>query len=58
VSDGHCFAVPIFDSAGGVDAAVSLSLPKSRERDADHRKAILAALRATAEQIAADLRGD
>jgi IclR family acetate operon transcriptional repressor len=58
VYDGHCFAVPIFASGGDVSAAVSLSLPKSRERDADHRKAILAALRATADQIAADLRGD
>jgi DNA-binding IclR family transcriptional regulator len=58
VYDGHCFAVPIFGSEGDVGAAVSLSLPKSRERDAEHRKAILAALRATADQIAADLRGD
>jgi len=53
VYDGHCFAVPIFGSEGDVGAAVSLSLPKSRERDAEHRKAILAALRATADQIAA-----
>lgn len=58
VSDGHCFAVPIFGAAGEVGAAVSLSLPKSRERDSEHRKAILTALRATAAQIAADLRGD
>jgi len=58
VCDGHCFAVPIFGPAGEVVAAVSLSLPKSRERDAGHRKAILAALRAAAGQIAADLRGD
>lgn len=58
VSDGHCFAVPIFGSAGGVGAAISVSLPKTRLLDADHRKAILTALRATADQIAADLRGD
>jgi IclR family acetate operon transcriptional repressor len=58
VYDGHCFAVPIFGPAGCVDAAVSLSRPKSRERDADHRKAILAALRATAAEIAEALRGD
>ena len=58
VSDGHCFAVPIFGPAGDVGAAVSLSLPKSRERDSEHRKAILTGLRATAAQIAADLRGD
>ena len=58
VPDGHCFAVPILGAAGDVGAAVSLSLPKSRERDADHRKTILAALRSTAGQIAADLRAD
>ncbi len=58
VSDGHCFAVPIFGSAGDVGAAVSLSLPKARERDSDHRAEILAALRLIADQIAADLRGD
>jgi len=58
VADGHCFAAPIFGASGEVAAAVSLSLPKSRERDGDHRNAILAALRATAGQIAADLRGD
>jgi len=58
VCDGHCFAVPIFGSAGDVGAAVSLSLPMARERDADHREAILEALRAMADQIAADLRND
>lgn len=58
VCDGHCFAVPIFGSAGDVGAAVSLSLPMARERDADHREAILEALRAMADQIAADLHND
>jgi IclR family acetate operon transcriptional repressor len=58
VCDGHCFAVPIFGSAGDVGAAVSISLPKARERDSDHREEILAALRSTADQIAADLRSD
>jgi DNA-binding IclR family transcriptional regulator len=58
VSDGHCFGVPIFGPAGDVGAAISVSLPKARVVDADHRKAILAALRATADQIASDLRGD
>jgi IclR family acetate operon transcriptional repressor len=57
VSDGHCFGVPIFGSAGDVGAAISVSLPKKRVLDADHRKAILGALRATAGQIADDLRG-
>jgi DNA-binding IclR family transcriptional regulator len=56
VSDGHCFGVPIFGPAGDVGAAISVSLPKTRDVDADHRKAVLASLRATADQIAADLR--
>jgi len=58
VSDGHCFGVPVFGPAGAVGSAISVSLPKARAGDADHRKAILAALRATAGQIAADLRVD
>jgi IclR family acetate operon transcriptional repressor len=58
VADGHCFAVPIFGSAGDVGAAISVSLPKARVIDADHRKSILAALRTTADQVAADLRGE
>ena len=58
VTDGHCFGVPIFGSAGDVGAAISVSLPKARVVDNDHGKAILASLRATADLIAADLRGD
>ena len=58
VSDGHCFGVPIFGDAGDVGAAISVSLPKARVLDAGHKKSILAALRATADQIAAELRGD
>jgi IclR family acetate operon transcriptional repressor len=58
VSDGYCFGVPIFGPAGGVGAAISVSLPKARVAGADHRAAILTALRATADQIAAELRGD
>ena len=57
VSDGHCFGVPIFGSTGDVDAAISVSLPKARVGDDDRRKSILAALRATACQIALELRG-
>jgi DNA-binding IclR family transcriptional regulator len=57
VSDGHCFGVPIFGSTGDVGAAISVSLPKARVGDGDHRKSILAALRATADQIAVELRG-
>jgi IclR family acetate operon transcriptional repressor len=58
VSDGHCFGVPIFGPAGIVQAAVSISLPKARAGGAEQRKAILAALSLTADQIAADLHGD
>jgi IclR family acetate operon transcriptional repressor len=58
VADGNCFAVPIFGPAGDVRAAISLSLPKARVAGADHRDAILAALRSTADQIAAGLDGD
>jgi DNA-binding IclR family transcriptional regulator len=57
VSDGHCFGVPIFGPAGDVGAAISVSIPKMRVVGADHRKALLTALRATADQIADDLRG-
>jgi DNA-binding IclR family transcriptional regulator len=58
VSDGNCFGVPIFGSAGDVGTAISVSLPKARVTDADHRKAILAALRTMAGQVAADLQGN
>jgi DNA-binding IclR family transcriptional regulator len=57
VADGHCFGVPIFGPADEVGAAISVSLPKMRVQDDGHRKALVSALRATAEQIAADLRG-
>lgn len=56
VPDGQCFGVPIFGATGNVGAAISVSLPKSRVLDAAHRASILAALRATADRIAADLR--
>jgi IclR family acetate operon transcriptional repressor len=57
VADGHCFGAPIFGVTGEVGAAISVSLPKARVGDNDNRKAILTALRATADQIASDLRG-
>jgi len=57
VPDGHCFGVPIFGPGGAVAAAISVSLPKARVAGADHRKTILAALRAAADQIAGDLHG-
>ena len=56
VCDGYCFGVPIFGDTGEAMAAVSLSLPKARLRDAEHERAIVAALRCSAEQIAGDLK--
>ena len=56
VADGICFGVPIFSAAGEVNVALSASIPKMRVRDQDHEKAIVAALRATAENISADVR--
>ena len=56
--DGICFCAPIFGAAGQVSAAISASMPKSRVRDGKHEKAIIAAVRATAEQIALDLQRD
>jgi IclR family acetate operon transcriptional repressor len=55
VYDGVCFAVPIFGESGEVNAAISVSLPKARLRDAEHEAAIMKALTAAAAQIAADL---
>jgi len=57
VSDGYSFGVPILGSAEDVGAAISVSLPKMRVLDADHRTELLVALRVTADQIADDLRG-
>jgi IclR family acetate operon transcriptional repressor len=56
VYDGVCFAVPIFGESGEVNAAISLSLPKARLRNAEHEAAMVKALTAAAAQIAADLR--
>jgi IclR family acetate operon transcriptional repressor len=56
VPDGICFGVPVFNAAGEVNVALSSSLPKMRVRDQDHEKAIVAALRATADKISADFR--
>jgi IclR family acetate operon transcriptional repressor len=56
VYDGVCFAVPIFGDAGAVNAAISLSLPKSRLRNAEHEAVVVKALTTAATQIAADLR--
>jgi IclR family acetate operon transcriptional repressor len=56
VYDGVCFAAPIFGESGEVNAAISVSLPKSRLRDGEHEAAITEALKAAAAQIAADLQ--
>lgn len=53
--DGICFSIPICIASNQVPAAVSLSMPKSRLRDKDHELAVLAALRAAAAKLAADL---
>ncbi|HEV2273407.1 MAG TPA: IclR family transcriptional regulator [Acidobacteriaceae bacterium] len=56
--DGICFCAPIFGAGGQVSAAISSSMPKSRLRSGEHEKAIIAAVRATAEQVALDLQRD
>jgi IclR family transcriptional regulator, KDG regulon repressor len=56
VPDGICFAVPVVNAAGEVNVALSASLPKMRVRDQVHEKAIVAALRSTADKISADFR--
>jgi len=56
IEDGNCFGVPIVGETGEVTAAISLSLPKARLRDADHERLIVEALTAASEQITADLQ--
>ena len=56
VPDGICFGVPVFNPSGEVNVALSASFPKMRVRDREHEKAIVAALRATAENISMDFR--
>jgi DNA-binding IclR family transcriptional regulator len=52
--DGICFCVPIFGAGGQVSSAISLSLPKTRLRGPEQETSIIAALRATADQLALD----
>jgi DNA-binding IclR family transcriptional regulator len=54
--DGICFCAPIFGLTGQVSAAISISLPKTRLRDSAHEEAIIAAVRASADQLAVDLQ--
>ncbi len=55
VLEGICFAVPIFTESGEVPAALSTSIPKVRVRGKEHVESVLAALKACAAQIGADL---
>jgi DNA-binding IclR family transcriptional regulator len=54
--DGVCFSVPVYEAGGQVSAAISVSIPKSRLRDAEHELQIIAALHRTSERLTADLR--
>jgi DNA-binding IclR family transcriptional regulator len=56
VYDGVCFAVPIFAPKEQVGAAISVSIPKSRVRDAEHEQTIIEAARAAAQRITAELQ--
>lgn len=56
VYDGVCFGVPIFGEGGEVNAAISVSLPKARLRQAEQEAAMIEALTAAAAEIATDLR--
>jgi DNA-binding IclR family transcriptional regulator len=55
VADGYCFAVPVFGRRGDVPAAISVSLPKLRIRNAGQEERFVEALKATASQISAAL---
>jgi IclR family acetate operon transcriptional repressor len=54
--DGICFCAPIFGPNGQVSAAISSSMPKTRLKDKAHEEEIVAAVQATADQIAVDLK--
>jgi IclR family acetate operon transcriptional repressor len=56
VYDGVCFAVPIFAPGEQVSAAISVSIPKVRLRDAEQEQSIKDAVRATAERFASELQ--
>ena len=56
IYDGNCFGVPIFIENGEAAAAISISVPKVRVRDAKHEKQIVEKLKEVAAQIAAELR--
>jgi DNA-binding IclR family transcriptional regulator len=55
VSDGYCFAVPIFGRNGDVPGGISVSFPKLRMRSADEEMRFVEALKTTAARISAAL---
>jgi DNA-binding IclR family transcriptional regulator len=52
---GICFSVPVFGVGEQVSAAISLSMPKTRLRNPEQERLIIATLRAAANQLASDL---
>jgi len=56
VLEGCCFGVPILDPHGDAIAAISVSSPKTRVRDEQLQKRLIAALRRAAATIAEGLR--
>lgn len=54
--DGICFSVPVFEPGGQVSAAMSMSLPKSRVKDARHETLLIEALHTAAARVTADLQ--
>ena len=52
VLEGLCFGVPILDAQGDAIAALSVSSPKTRMRDARLQKRLVTALRRAAEAVA------
>jgi len=55
VTEGYCFATPIFSRNGEAQAAIGLALPKSRFRDAGQEERYLAALKTVADAVSAAL---
>jgi DNA-binding IclR family transcriptional regulator len=56
VADGICFGVPVFGVGDSVVAAISTSIPKTRVRDSDYEKEVLATLWKVADALGEDLK--
>jgi DNA-binding IclR family transcriptional regulator len=54
--DGICFCAPVIGANGQVSAAISTSIPKTRVGDKAHEETVIAAVRAAADQLGADLK--